>query len=154
MWVWLTPLVIIGSILVVFGLLFILGRYKNGALLRPIVQQLSRIGFMRRLFTKMSTAALERQNPELASAVKKLTPLAASNRSPEAMQKAMDRLLTPAERRAYMDAAAEQGVTEDISNRQIRRHLERRQTTQQPSRSGGSSASTRPGASGRKRKRK
>lgn len=153
MWVWLTPVVILGSILGLLLIFIILGRFRGGALLRPLIEKLSKIGFMRRFFTKMSTAALERQNPELASAIKKLTPLAAANRSPEAMQKALDRLLTPAERRAYMDAAAEQGVDEEISNRQIRRHLERRQT-QQPSRGGGSSSASRPGASGRRRKRK
>ena len=65
---------------------------------------------MRRFFTAVSTAAIERQNPELASALKKINPVAA-NPNPQAMQKAMSRL-TPAERRAYMEAAQEQGATE------------------------------------------
>src|SRR6059058_2558157 len=102
--VWLfIPLVIIGVVLLLFLAVLLLGRYKNGALLRPVIAWLSRIGFMRRFFTKVSTAAIERQNPELASALKKINTVAA-NPNPQAVQKAMSRL-TPAERRAYMEAA-------------------------------------------------
>ena len=92
------PLIIVGVVLVLFLLLVILGRFRNGALLRPVIANLSRIGFMRRFFTRISTAAIERQNPELASALKKINPVA-SNPNPQAVQKAMSRL-TPAERRA------------------------------------------------------
>ena len=66
---------------------------------------------MRRFFTSVSTKAIERQNPELASAIKKINPVA-SNPNPQAVQKAMSRL-TPAERRAYMEAAQEQGGVPD-----------------------------------------
>jgi hypothetical protein len=143
MWWLYIPLLIIGAVLVVFLLLVLLGRYKNGALLRPVIEKLSRIGFMRRFFTRVSTAAIERQNPELASALKKINPVAA-NPNPQAVQKAMSRL-TPAERRAYMEAAQEQGAVPESANRQMRRQAERMQQQARGGRPGG-------GAS-RKRKR-
>jgi hypothetical protein len=144
MWWLYIPLVVIGVLLVVFLLVVLLGRYKNGALLRPVIAQLSRIGFMRRFFTRVSTAAIERQNPELASALKKINPVA-SNPNPQAVQKAMSRL-TPAERRAYMEAAGEQGTVPDSANRQMRRQAER---MQQQARGGRPS-----GGGSRKRKRR
>jgi hypothetical protein len=144
MWWLYIPLAVIGVLLVVFLLVVLLGRYKNGALLRPVIAQLSRIGLMRRFFTRVSTAAIERQNPELASALKKINPVA-SNPNPQAVQKAMSRL-TPAERRAYMEAAGEQGTVPDSANRQMRRQAER---MQQQARGGRPS-----GGGSRKRKRR
>ncbi|MGH2933835.1 MAG: hypothetical protein ACRDL2_04885, partial [Gaiellaceae bacterium] len=132
--------------LAVFGALIFLGRFRQGALLRPVIERLSRIGFMRRFFQKISTAAMERQNPELAGAVRKMTPVA-SNPNPQAVQKAMSRL-TPAERRAYLQAMDEQGAVPDSANRQMRRQAER---MQQQARGGGSAAR---GVPSRKRKRK
>src|SRR5256885_3119487 len=125
MWWLLIPLVIVGFVLVLFLLVVLLGRYKNGALLRPLIARLSRVGFMRRFFTRVSTAAIERQNPELAGALKKINSVAA-NPNPQAVQKAMSRL-TPAERRAYLEAAQEQGAIPDSANRQMRRQAERMQ---------------------------
>jgi len=125
MWWLFIPLVVVGVILLLFLLLVLLGRYKNGALLRPVIGRLARIGFMRRFFTSVSTKAIERQNPELASAIKKMN-VVASNPNPQAAQKAMSRL-TPAERRAYMEAAQEQGGVPDSANRQMRRQAERMQ---------------------------
>jgi hypothetical protein len=144
-WLWV-PIGIVAVLTVFFLLVVLLGRYKNGALLRPVITKLSQIGFMRRFFTRISTAAIERQNPELASALKKINTVA-QNPNPQAMQKAMSRL-TPAERRAYFDAANEQGAVPESANRQMRRQAER---MQQQSRGG------RPGAGGgsaRKRKRR
>ena len=146
MWWLLVPIVIIGVVLLFFGLLVFLGRFRNGALLRPMVARLSRIGFMRRFFTSISTKAIERQNPELAGALKKMNTVA-SNPNPQAMQKAMSRL-TPAERRAYMEAAQEQGGVPDSANRQMRRQAERLQQQTRGGRPGGG------GTAGRKRKRK
>jgi hypothetical protein len=137
------PLIVIGVVLLLFLVLVLLGRYKNGALLRPVIARLSRVAFMRRFFTKVSTAAIERQNPELAGALKKINAVAA-NPNPQAVQKAMSRL-TPAERRAYMEAAGEQGAVPDSANRQMRRQAER---MQQQARGG------RPGGGSRKRKRR
>jgi hypothetical protein len=144
MWWLFTPLIIVGVVLVFFALLVFLGRYRNGALLRPVIERLSRIGFMRRFFTNVSTKAIERQNPELASALKKINPVA-SNPNPQAVQKAMSRL-TPAERRAYMEAAQEQGGVPDSANRQMRRQAERQQQARGGRPGGGASSS-------RKRKR-
>jgi hypothetical protein len=146
MWWLLVPLVTIGIILVFFGLLVFLGRFRNGALLRPVIARLSRIGFMRRFFTSISTKAIERQNPELAGALKKMNTVS-SNPNPQAMQKAMSRL-TPAERRAYLEAAQEQGGVPDTANRQMRRQAERLQQQTRGGRPGGG------GTAGRKRKRK
>jgi len=140
MWWFLTPLIVLGALIVLFGVLVFLGRFRNGALLRPLVARLARIGFMRRFFTKVSTAALERQNPELASAMRKISGVAA-NPNPQAVQKAMSRL-TPAERRAYLQASEAQG--EEAPNRQARRRVER---MQQQARAPG-------GRAGRKRKRR
>ncbi len=145
MWWLYVPLIILASVLIFFGVLVFLGRFRNGALLRPIVMQLSKIGFVRRLFERMSSAAIERQNPELASAIKKINTVAA-NPNPQAMQKAMSRL-TPAERRAYMEAAREQqgeGALDNIG-RQERRRIERQSRGGRPT--GGGSAA-------RKRKRR
>src|SRR3954453_13127925 len=123
MWWFLIPIVLLAVLVVAFCLLVFLGRYRNGALLRPIVERLSRIGFMRRFFTKVSTAALERQNPELASAMRKISTVA-SNPNPRAVQKAMSRL-TPSERRAYLQATESQ--SEEAPNRQARRRVEKMQ---------------------------
>ncbi len=142
-WLWI-PLIVLGSIALLFGLLVFLSRFRNGALLRPIIARLSQVGFMRRLFTRVSTAAIERQNPELASALRKINTVAA-NPNPQAVQKAMSRL-TPAERRAYMEAANEQGATPESANRQMRRQAERMQQQARGGRPGGGSS--------RKRKRR
>ena len=144
-WLWL-PLIIIGVLGVLFLLLLLLGRFRNGALLRPVIAWLSKIGFMRRFFTRVSTAAIERQNPELASALKKINTVA-QNPNPQAMQKAMSRL-TPAERRAYFEAAEEQGAVPESANRQMRRQAERMQQQARGGRPGGG------GSSSRKRKRR
>ena len=144
MWWLFVPIVILGVVLVLFLTLLLLGRYKNGALLRPLIARLSRIGFMRRFFTRVSTAAIERQNPELAGALKKINAVS-SNPNPQAVQKAMSRL-TPAERRAYMEAAQEQQeAAPEVMNRQNRRRLQQQTRGGRPG--GGGTAS-------RKRKRK
>ena len=146
LWLYL-PIIVVGAVLLLFLLLVLLGRFRNGALLRPIIASLSKIGFMRRFFTKVSTAAIERQNPELASALKKINTVA-SNPNPQAVQKAMSRL-TPAERRAYMEAAQEQGAVPDSANQQMRRQAERMQQQARGGRPGGGG-----GTSSRKRKRR
>lgn len=145
MWWYLVPVIVLGTVLVLFGAVVFLGRFRQGALLKPVIARLSRIGFMRRFFTRVSTAAIERQNPELASALKKINP-AAANPNPQAIQKAMSRL-TPAERRAYLEAAQEQGGMPDSANRQMRRQAERMQQQARGGRPGG-------GTSSRKRKRR
>jgi hypothetical protein len=142
MWWLFTPVIIIGVVLLLFLALVLLGRFRNGALLRPVIANLSKIGFMRRFFTKVSTAAIERQNPELASAMKKLQNV---GNNPAAAQKAMSRL-SPAERRAYMEMAQEQqDAAPELMNRQNRRRLQQQTRGGRP---GGG------GAASRKRKRR
>jgi hypothetical protein len=97
---------------------------------------------------------MERQNPDLAGAVRKMSSVA-QNPNPQAVQKAMSRL-SPAERRAYLQAMEEQGGVPDAANRQMRRQAERMQQQARsggPARGDGSGSTGRPGAPKRKRKR-
>ena len=71
-WLIWTPLIVLGTLLVLFGLAVLLGRVAGGRYLRPIVVGLSKVPFLKRLLERMSNAALERENPELASAIRKL----------------------------------------------------------------------------------
>src|SRR5262249_58403715 len=104
----LVPLVILLVLVLLFGIFLLLGRIRGGKYLRPIVVTLAKIPFMRRLFERMSNAALERQNPELASAMRKLK-RAGTNPDPVKAQQALSQL-SANERRAYMDAVQEQGT--------------------------------------------
>jgi hypothetical protein len=122
----LIPLFILAGLLLLLGGLALLGRIQGGKYLRPIVQTMAKVPFLRRGIQKASTAALERQNPDLASAIRKMERLGAT-RDPKRAQSAIGSL-TPAERKAYMDAAQEQGYTDQMpQNRQMRRKLERMQ---------------------------
>src|ERR1043166_2136435 len=84
-----------------------------------------KVPFLRRWFQKASTAALERQNPELASAMRKLQRLGPSL-DPQKAQAALSQL-SANERRAYMEAVEEQGGIPEASNRQMRRMQQRMQ---------------------------
>ena len=120
--IFLLPLFILAGILLLFGVVVFLGRWRGGKYLRPIVMQLQKIPFMERWMQKTSRAALEKQNPELASAVAKIERSSGALNDPLAAQRAMSKL-TAAERKAYLDAAGEQGP--GPSNRAERRRLER-----------------------------
>lgn len=146
MWWLFIPLIVVLSLILLFGLLVVLARFRGGALLRPVIARLAQIDLLRRFFTKVSTKAIERQNPELAGAIRKMNTVA-GNPNPQAVQKAMSRL-TPAERRAYMEAAQEQGGMPDSANRQMRRQADRMQQ-QARGRPGGGG-----GSAGRRRKRR
>ena len=106
------PFIILGAVLLVMLVLFLLARIQNGRFLRPIVTQLSKIPFMRRWFQKMSVAAYERSNPELAGAIKKMQSFG-EIKTPEQAQRALA-VMTPARaqgvpgarRRAGRDARA------------------------------------------------
>jgi hypothetical protein len=125
-WLYLFPLYVLGGLALLLGVVALLSRIKGGKYLRPIVQAIAKVPLLRRGLQKASTAALERQNPDLASAIKKMERMGAT-RDPKKAQTAIGRL-TPAERRAYMEAAQEQGYTEQMpQNRQMRRKLERMQ---------------------------
>ena len=123
MWIWFTPLLILGGLLVLFGVLALLSRIRGGRYLRPIMARLSRLPFVGRGLKRASAAALERSNPELASAMRKLERSGAM-RDPQRAQRALSQL-TPAERRAYMEAAKQQGLQPEPTNREQRRKLSR-----------------------------
>lgn len=118
------PLFILGGLLVLVGVLALLGRFRGGRYLRPIVATLSKVPWLRRQFAKLQRSMLERQNPELASAVRKLERAAGSNPSPQKAQQALSQL-TATERRAYLEAVDEHGP--EPANRQQRRLQQRMQ---------------------------
>jgi hypothetical protein len=145
---YLIPIFVLAVLLVVFGLLVFLGRFRKGKYLRPLITALMKIPLLRRWFQKASTAALERQNPELASAMRKLQRIGPSV-DPQKAQAALSQL-SATERRAYMEAVEEQGAMPEATNRQMRRLQQRMQggggTGAGPARPGG-------GASRKRKKR-
>ena len=144
--IWI-PLAVLGSLLFLLILTAVLSRVAGGKYLRPIAMLLSKIGFIRRAMQKASISHLERTNPDLASAMKKLQAFGEPS-SPEAAQRAL-RVLTPAERKAYMELAGEQGAEQaEPPNRQLRRRMEHGGAGM-PMRPQGP-VSTRPGAAGRR----
>jgi hypothetical protein len=122
----LIPVWVLLGLVIVLGSLALLGRIQGGRYLRPIVGTIAKVPLFRRWLQKASTAALERSNPELASAMKKMQRSGAL-RDPMRAQAAMSQL-TPQERRAVLDMQEEQGgLTPEATNRQMRRRLERAQ---------------------------
>jgi len=121
----LFPVWILLFLVLVLGVFAILSRIKGGRYMRPIIAGLMKVPLLGRGLTKLSESAMERQNPLLASAIKKLE-RAGAMRDPQRMQKALS-LLSSAERRAWMEAAdqQQQSTGSGVSNRQIRRQLER-----------------------------
>jgi hypothetical protein len=124
LWIILLPLWILLGLLLILGVFALLSRVAGGKYVRPLMQFLLKVPLVGRGMKKASQAALERQNPELASAIKKLERYGAT-RDPQRAQAAMSNM-TSAERRAYLDAAGEQGdALPEQMNRQMRRQLER-----------------------------
>ena len=121
--IWLIPLIVMGVLLVLMLLLVFLGRIRGGRYLRPVMQVLMKVPLLNRGLKKMSRAALERQNPELASAVRKLE-RANADKDPIRAQKVLQQL-TADERRAYMAAVEEQEAIPAAVNRQQRRQLQK-----------------------------
>ena len=121
-WFYLFPLYILVGLLVLLGVFALLGRIQGGRYLKPIVTGLMKLPLVGGWMKKASQAALERQNPELASAVKKLERSGVA-KDPQRAQQALSRL-SASERQAYLEATANQ--TEEIAqNRQMRRQLEK-----------------------------
>jgi len=126
LWLELLPLWILLGLLAIFGVFVLLARVAGGKFVRPIVGAIAKVPLFRRWMTKASEAALERQNPELASAVKKLQRFG-NLTDPRQAQKAMS-ALTPGERRAYLAATGEQQEAQPQQlNREQRRRLEKAQ---------------------------
>ncbi|HLY86302.1 MAG TPA: hypothetical protein VKO84_07310 [Gaiellaceae bacterium] len=121
----LIPLWILLGLVVIVFLLGLLGRIQNGRYLRPVVAAMSKVPFLKRMFEKASRAAIERSNPELASALRKVEPHAKQLANPQQAQKVMSRL-TREERAALLEMQEQQGGAEpEVTNRQMRRQLEK-----------------------------
>jgi type II secretory pathway component PulF len=120
----LIPLWILLFLVVLLGVLALLGRIQNGRNLRPLVMFLMKVPLLKKWIEKGSQAAIERSNPELASAMKKMQRTGAL-RDPMKAQAAMSQL-TRDERRALLDMQEQQGlgVSPEATNRQMRRRLE------------------------------
>jgi hypothetical protein len=121
----LIPVWILLGLLFLMGVLALLGRIQNGRFLRPLINLIAKVPLFRRWLQKASNAALERSNPELARAMKKLEPHAKHMHDPQQAQRAMSKL-TRDERRALLEMQDQQGaVPKEATNRQMRRRLEK-----------------------------
>ena len=129
--VYLIPVFVLGGLIVIFGLVTLLGRIRGGRYLRPIIAFLSKVPLIKRLIERASQAAIERYNPELAGAMKKLKRVGA-DKDPVRAQQALSTLSVD-ERKAWMEAAGQQGAFEQPRNRAERRALERMQKGRMPS---------------------
>ena len=125
MWLFFIPLFIVGALLVLFGLLALLARFRGGKYARPVMQAIAKIPGVRGLMMKASRAALAKQNPDAASALEKLE-RAGVTKDPQRAQAALSRL-SASERRAYLEAAGQEGALPEPQNRQQRRAMEKLQ---------------------------
>jgi hypothetical protein len=123
LWPFLIPFIILGALLLLLLALNLLARVQGGKYVRPIGMTLMKVPFLKRWLTKASRSNLERKNPELASAMAKLERSGVQN-DPQKAQAAMSRL-TASERRAWLDAAGEQGAMPEPMNRQQRRQAQK-----------------------------
>ncbi len=121
----LIPLWILLGLVAVLAVLGLLGRVQNGRFVRPLILLLMKVPLLKRWIEKGSRAAMERTNPELASAIRKLEPHQKHLNDPMRAQKAMSQL-TKQERAALLEMQDQQGaVPEEATNRQMRRQLEK-----------------------------
>jgi hypothetical protein len=116
---YLIPVFVLGGILVLLIVLNLLARVQGGRYVRPLAKGLMKVPWVGKQLRKASQATLERKNPELASAVAKLERSGAT-RDPLRAQQALSRL-SQAERKAWLEAAGEQGAMPEPMNRQQRR---------------------------------
>jgi hypothetical protein len=121
----LIPLwILLGFAFIVLSL-GLLGRIQNGRYLRPVATLLMKVPLLKRWLTKAHRASLERANPDLASALRKVEPHAKQLANPQQAQKVMSRL-TREERAALLEMQEQQGGVEpEATNRQMRRQLEK-----------------------------
>jgi len=120
---YLIPVFVLVGILFLLIVLNLLARVQGGRYVRPLATGLMKIPYVGKQLRKASQATLERKNPELASAVAKLERSGAT-RDPMRAQQALSRL-SAAERKAWLDAAGEQGAMPEPMNRQQRRAAEK-----------------------------
>jgi hypothetical protein len=115
----LIPVFVIVGLLVLLVGLNVLARVRGGRYVRPIGMALMKVPFLKNWLQKASRANLERKNPELASAMAKLERSGVQN-DPQRAQAALSRL-SASERRAWLDAAGQEGAIPEPMNRQQRR---------------------------------
>jgi len=122
----LIPLWILLGLVALLVVLGVLGRVQNGRFLKPLIMLLMKVPLFKRWIEKGSRAAMERTNPELASAMRKLEPHQKHLHDPVRAQKAMSQL-TKQERAALLAIQEQQGgaVPDEATNRQMRRALEK-----------------------------
>jgi hypothetical protein len=119
----LIPIIVLGVLLVLLAVVAVLGRFRGGRYLRPIVTWMAKVPLLRKGIKKASMAQLERENPELARAVRKIEAFG-TPKTPEQAQRALG-LLTPTERRAYLAAVGDQTEMPEPTNRAQRRLIEK-----------------------------
>src|SRR3954454_22763867 len=118
-WTYLIPVYILGGLLFLLIVLNVLARVQGGRYVRPIGQAMMKVPILKRYLQKASKASLERQNPELASAISKLERSGVQH-DPQRAQAALSRL-SAGERRAWLEAPGEEAATPEPMNRQQRR---------------------------------
>jgi hypothetical protein len=122
-WTILIPVYVLGGLLFLLIVLNVLARVQGGRFVRPIAMALMKVPFLKRWLQRASKANLERKNPELASAIAKLERSGVQH-DPQRAQAALSRL-SAAERRAWLEAAGEEGAIPEPMNRQQRRQAEK-----------------------------
>ena len=125
-WIVLLPLWVLLGLAALFGILVVLARIRGGRFVKPLFVGMSKVPFLNRWLQKASDAALERQNPELASALKKLKRYGGATTDPLKAQQAMSQL-SAKERRAVLEMQEQQGIASEGLSREQRRRLERAQ---------------------------
>jgi hypothetical protein len=115
----LIPVFILVGLLILLVGLNLLARVQGGRYVRPIGMALMKVPLLKNWLQRASRANLERQNPELASAMAKLERSGVQN-DPQRAQAALSRL-SASERRAWLEAAGEEGAIPEPMNRQQRR---------------------------------
>jgi hypothetical protein len=123
-WLILLPVWILLGLVVLFGIFVLLSRIRGGRYVRPIFAGMSKVPILRRGLQKASDAALERSNPELASAMRKLKRYGGATTDPLKAQQALSQL-SARERRAVLDMQEQQGIEPEGLSREQRRRLER-----------------------------
>ncbi len=119
----LIPVYILVGLLLLLVALNVLARVQGGRYVRPMAMALMKVPLLKRWLQKASKANLERKNPELASAIAKLERSGVQH-DPQKAQAAMSRL-SAGERRAWIEAAGEEGAIPEPMNRQQRRQAQK-----------------------------
>lgn len=124
LWLVLTPLWVVLGLTLLTGIVLLLARVRGGKYVRPLFTAMAKVPLLRRWLEKASQAAMERSNPELASALQKMRRYGGATTDPLKAQQAMSRL-SAQERRALLSMQEEQGLVPEGLSREQRRRLER-----------------------------